>query len=127
MILNQAPSEMDRATSLRTVWFTPVTAETQAELRTRYGVDMQLELYGQTECVPQTYSSFAGPRKPGTSGMAAPDLEVAVVDDGECPLPANQVGEIVVRPRAPHAIFKGYWRKPDSDARGVPQPLVPHR
>jgi crotonobetaine/carnitine-CoA ligase len=48
-----------------------------------------------------------------TCGRPRPDMEVAVVDADDNPLPAGAQGEIVVRPRQPFVIMSGYYKQPD--------------
>jgi crotonobetaine/carnitine-CoA ligase len=37
---------------------------------------------------------------------------VKLFDDNDVEVPTGEVGEIVVRPKVPDAIYQGYWRKP---------------
>ena len=39
----------------------------------------------------------------------------------------GEIGEIVCRPKGPHLMFAGYWRRPEATVEALPQPLVPHR
>jgi len=65
-------------------------------------------MYGQTEVMPATMGDARRPAKPGSSGRPQSGLQVRIVDDAGTPLPAGMTGEIVIRPRRPHAMFEGY-------------------
>jgi len=79
------------------------------------------EGYGLTETSPAVAFNHVGePIRPGTVGrpLWGVDIEVADanVDDRIVPLPAGELGEIVVRG---HALFKGYLGNPDASAAAV--------
>jgi crotonobetaine/carnitine-CoA ligase len=84
------------------------------EFTRRFGMAVASEIYGQTECLGITFSSLHGRRRPGTLGRPAPHLDVALVDPDDRPVPVGEIGEIVVRPRTPYAMYSGYWRKPEA-------------
>lgn len=116
-LLSLPPSPFDRSHRLRVAMWIPFTAEQQLAFEERFAVNVSAELYGQTECVPVTFSAPKGERNRASAGRPAPDLEVQLVDDEDRPVPTGQVGEIVVRPREPYAIFSGYWQKPEETLR----------
>ena len=113
-LMNQAPTDGDRDHNLRTLWFVPFSPTQQAEMRERFGVSAQCELYGQTECFPLTFNPLIGPRNDDSDGREASDLEVRLIDEQGDEVPAGTPGEIVVRPRQRHAMFAGYWGKPEA-------------
>jgi len=86
-----------------------------AELRARIP-DLAVQLmFGLTECkraaiMPKDEDLV----RPGACGRALPGTEIIVVDDGGFPVPAGQVGELVVR--GPH-VMAGYWRRPELTAQ----------
>jgi len=75
------------------------------------GADI-VEGYGLSEtssgCIR---NSLSGLKKPGSSGIAYPGMEVKVIDEQERELPSGQVGEIVVR--GPNVML-GYWNNPEA-------------
>lgn len=112
-LLNLPPSDADRAHDIRLGWYVPFTPEQQDQVRQRFGfADVTTELYGQTECFPAVYNHLRGTRNIASDGREAEDLEVRLVDDDENEVPVGVPGEITMRPRSRHAMFKGYWRKP---------------
>jgi long-chain acyl-CoA synthetase len=77
------------------------------------------EGYGQTEAGPiLTYNPEAGPRKPGSVGVALPGTEVEIVDiaTGRAILPIGDSGEI--RARGPQ-IMAGYRNRPAETAAAL--------
>jgi acyl-CoA synthetase (AMP-forming)/AMP-acid ligase II len=68
-------------------------------------------MYGQTEtsCVA-TYGRFND--RPGSAGRTIHLAEVMLVDDYDRPVPAGQVGEIVMKGPM---VFKGYWNLPEEN------------
>jgi crotonobetaine/carnitine-CoA ligase len=86
----------------------------QEEFQRRFGAPVGAEIYGQTECLGVAFSSLNGPPRPGTLGRPAPHLEVRLVDDADEPVDVGEVGELVVRPRIAHAMYSGYWRRPEA-------------
>ena len=91
----------------------PMPAKLIGQFEQRYGVPV-VEGYGQTECtVCCTSNPVHGKRKPGTVGLPLPGVAVTVADDQDRPLPAGQVGQVVVR--GPN-VMRGYLRKPEESA-----------
>jgi len=102
----QVPEETDNPARIWTA--VPLANELVAPFRHRFGLDGVFSAYGQTEVMPATMGDALRPAKPGSSGRPQSSLDVRVVDDTGTPLPAGATGEIVIRPRRPHAMFEGY-------------------
>jgi long-chain acyl-CoA synthetase len=78
-------------------------------------------MYGQTECKRISYLHPDDlDRKPGSVGRGMPYQEHALVDAAGTPVPADTVGELVVR--GAH-VMQGYWRSADETARKL-RPLA---
>lgn len=82
------------------------------------GLQVQL-MFGLTECkraaiMPKDEDL----RRPGACGKALPGTEILVVDPDGTPVPAGEVGEIVVR--GPN-VMSGYWRRPELTAQRFPR------
>jgi long-chain acyl-CoA synthetase len=76
-----------------------------------------LEGYGLSETSPvATFNHAERPSKPGTVGTPILGVEVAVVDDQDRPVPAGEVGEVVIRG---HNIMKGYYKRPAETAEAM--------
>lgn len=78
----------------------------------RFGVRL-LEVYGSTELGLAT-SPRPGETVRGAMGRECPHVELAIHDESGRPVPTGELGEIVARPRSPHAIFQGYWANPEA-------------
>lgn len=87
----------------------PVGVMKEFEAKTQGTV---IEGYGLTEAAPVTHFNPIDYRKPGSIGKPVPFTEAKIVDlhDGTTELPANEIGELVVR--GPQ-VMKGYWNMPD--------------
>lgn len=81
------------------------------ELAPRLGVEIH-ELYGMTETGGMVTINARTAKKLGSVGRTRDDFEVAVLDDQDRLL-ATGIGEIAVRPRQPHVMTSGYYRKPE--------------
>lgn len=77
----------------------------------RFGI-VPHELYGMTEVGGWVTGNRRGASRFGSVGCVRPDVDVAVVDEQDRPVPAGMRGEIVVRPKAPDVLLLGYWDNP---------------
>jgi crotonobetaine/carnitine-CoA ligase len=116
-LLATPPSPADRAHRLRLAMWIPFPPEQQERFEARFGVPASSELYGQTECVPVTLSLPGRPRHRASAGRPASDLDVRIMDDDDHEAVVGMAGEIAVRSREPHAMFAGYWSKPEATAQ----------
>ena len=92
------------------------------------------QIYGQGES-PMTITALSRERhgesgharfreRLGSAGVARTDVEVAVVDEDDRPLPAGESGEIVVRG---DVVMRGYWENPEATAQRAQGRLAAHR
>ena len=113
LLLAQPPNPRDADPGkLRVALLPPMPVESQRIFEERFKVPVVAESYGQTECLVIGMAGLGGPRKPGSAGQPAPNVEVAIVGDDDEVLPTGEVGEIVVRPRTNDTMFTGYWDEP---------------
>jgi carnitine-CoA ligase len=117
-ILAQPPTTADGSHSFRLSCWVPLAENTQREFRRRFSVPVMAEGFGQTECVPISASHVDGPRRSTTSGQVAPLVEVRIADGDGVILEDGELGEILVRPREPGAMFSGYWNQPGASSDG---------
>lgn len=76
-----------------------------------------VEGYGLSETTSGcTRNLLFGIKKPRSTGIAYPGIEVKIFDEQECELPSGQVGEIVVR--GPNVML-GYWNNPEATNKAL--------
>jgi len=109
-LLNQPPSELDRAHTIRFAGYGINIAEAEiAAFVERFGMRIR-NGYGQTEAM--VYISVEALTSPSTYpsiGRPALEREVFIVDELNRPLPAGEVGEIVVKGRPGRNLMLGYF------------------
>jgi carnitine-CoA ligase len=113
-LLAAPPGPSDRDHHLRTMMVAPMAPAAQAAFRDRFGVEPWTEVYGQTECMPITVTPISAPAHDRAGcGLAAPDLEIALLDDDGKRVTDGAVGEICLRPRESRfSMFDGYVDQP---------------
>lgn len=94
----------------------PVPVELAEEFEKRTGARV-LEGYGLTETSPTvSLVRMEDPRKPGSCGRPVPNVEVAILDEDDKPIPAGETGEVCIK--GPN-IMKGYYKLPDATAEAM--------
>lgn len=92
----------------------PMPPEYIAPFEERYGIKIR-EGYGLTEASPVcSVGRPEMPHKPGSIGITVPYVEAKVFDDEDRELPANQIGELVIRG---YNVMKGYYGDPEATAQ----------
>lgn len=118
----EAVSTWQRA-PIKAVWYaaSPIPVEIAKRAEATLG-NVLNQMYGLTEllgngtsmtCTQLTAEWHS--RKPGTCGRAQRNNVVRVVDDQGAPLPAGQLGEVVVLAEQP----SGYWRQPEQTSETI--------
>lgn len=116
-VANQADTEISRRChgQIRTIHGVPFPGPLQDQWKERFGVQNAGAVgYGMTEACSITLADLEQPSPPGSSGRRHEDFDVEIVDEHDNVLPPGASGEIVVRPRNPDVMFRGYWNKPDA-------------
>jgi crotonobetaine/carnitine-CoA ligase len=93
-----------------------MTEENQNRFFDRFGIRVNSEIYGQSECWPATITPAGAPRRPGAVGRVAPHVELRLVDDDDFEVPTGEVGEIVLRTKQPYMMYQGYWNNLEATA-----------
>ena len=116
MFLWNAQSAQDDAqTSLQTLQAVPMPSELVPKFEQRFDLKILGAGYGQSECMMITTTAGHGSAAPEHSmGFAADDLEIKLFDDQDKIVAAGEVGEIRMRPLAPHIICNGYFDNPQA-------------
>lgn len=110
---NAPRTDLDAANKLRMVMMAPVP-KFGTEFEDRFGVKI-VSAYGLTDYASSTAFTLSDDRaKLGSSGRPRRGMQVAIVDDNDIPLPAGQVGEIVLRSDIPWHASLGYYKMPDA-------------
>ena len=87
----------------------PLAKKTFQEFKTRTGLEI-IERYGMSETGINTSNPLTGERRIGTVGLPLGKSELRIVDENNCPLPPEQVGNVQVKGKN---VFAGYWRMPE--------------
>ena len=110
-LLRQPPSRDDRNHSLNSVIMMPAIAAIE-EFGSRFGVPVGVG-YGCTE-VAAPLLSRPGDGRASLCGTPQSIYEVQLVDDMDLPVPAGEIGEMVVRSREPWLLSCGYLNDPEA-------------
>jgi crotonobetaine/carnitine-CoA ligase len=111
LLWEQPPQPDDADNPARCAIGAPMAAEVHRAWEERFGLRF-LTGFGLTEANPILISSMGQPPVPGSAGRRHEQFEVQLVDEDDRPVPVGSVGEIVCRPRGPHAMFDGYLDDP---------------
>ena len=101
---------------LRHCWFAQNLAEDQYETISQWFGVRPRQLYGMTETIPAVLTDRADEPRPDSMGFVTAGCEVDVHDASGQPVPADVVGEVVVRGEPGVSLFAGYLDDPDTTA-----------
>ena len=111
----QAPERADDARNpVRHAGCVPMPDQLIDPFKKRFAIDSLDQGYGQSEVLGMLHRYDTLPRKPGSLGQPLPGLEVTLLDDGDRPIAAGEVGEFCCRPTEPNTLFSGYWKNPEA-------------
>lgn len=103
---------------LHACWAAPFPEPVMQVWKERFGIRYAVVGgFGLTECAVVTHLPYGTPARPGSSGRRCEWFDVRIVDDDDNELPDGTPGEIIVRPRVPHIMFEGYWKRPEDTLR----------
>ncbi|GAF43021.1 AMP-binding protein [Rhodococcus wratislaviensis] len=92
------------------------TPEVVQVWKKRFGVQIFIaQSYGQSEGA-RLSTTYAGTQEPppGSCGQIDTDaFDVVILDEDDNIVSDGEIGEIAYRPRKPHVMFEGYWRRPE--------------
>jgi crotonobetaine/carnitine-CoA ligase len=112
-VLMAPETDADRDHKVSRIMCAPLTGDMQQVFRDRFGVEPWVDIFGQSECMPVTLTPLSSDRRdPAGCGIAAPDLEVVLLDDDGKIVEGEATGEICLRPSETYALFDGYFERP---------------
>jgi crotonobetaine/carnitine-CoA ligase len=101
--------------SLRLLAAAPLPTEVDEIIRSRFGVETFSGGFGLTEASLISWLPPGRPNKPNAAGVINDEFfDVRIFDERDREVPFDHDGEIVVRPKRAHAMFEGYWGRPDA-------------
>jgi len=114
-IVARPPNPHDRDHRLRVLKSAPNPPELEAVFRERFGVPEVTSGYGMTEVNIPVWGRLGQRALPGAAGWVYDRYFEVVVADPETdrPLPAGQLGEVLVRPKVPFGFMAGYHAMPE--------------
>jgi len=104
----------EKGTTLRHVHCVPFDEDSIA-FGKRFGIDV-FTLFNMTE-VSCPIVSDKNPTVPGTCGKPRPGMECRVVDENDCEVGPNEVGELIVRADRPWSMNHGYNKNAEATAK----------
>jgi crotonobetaine/carnitine-CoA ligase len=113
-IYRHPANPLDRDNKLRVVMAAPVADEWAADFERRFDVKIR-QGFGMTECNIPAYTGPDDPLEVGCAGQVLGDffeVRIGHMDTDE-PLAANEIGEILVRPKEPSCFMAGYFKMPE--------------
>ena len=95
----------------------PLPLEVLHQFKQRFPHITLLEGYGPTESSPvASVNPIHGPQKPGSVGVAIPEVKLSIRDDSGKELPIGSTGEICIK--GPN-VMQGYWNQPEETANTI--------
>lgn len=113
-VLAQPPTDHDRDHRLRVSLNAPNVPAHEMQFHERFGIRDIVSGYGMTENNIPIWGRL-GHSVPGAAGWTHTEhFEVCIADpETDMPVPAGQMGEILVRPRIPFGFMAGYFHAPE--------------
>ncbi len=112
-LLKRPPSSDDRNHTLRCITVVPHN-ETAVAFHKRFGCDLYSH-FNMSE-VSMPIVTEANPPTMGACGVPRAGMTVRVVDENDCEVPVDTVGELVLRADCPWSMSHGYNRNPQATA-----------
>lgn len=117
-VFKQPETPRDRENDLRIATAVPLSPLFGETFEARFGVKL-VELYGSTEANCPIYMPRDIKRRDGSCGKVVDKwFECRIADpDTDAEVPDGQVGELQIRPRAPHTFMAGYNAMPEETVK----------
>jgi len=112
-VINQPPTEGDKEHALRAMVNAPNPLQHESVFRERFGIKDVISGFGMTEVGIPIWGKI-GVSAPNAAGWVHGDrFDICIADpETDIPVPAGQVGEILVRPKVASGFMAGYLNVP---------------
>lgn len=116
-LMNVPESPSDRDNTLRTALIVPMAPDIWDAFEERFDVRLLSAGMGMSECLLIANQLRCPPEVPSYAlGFPPEDLDLKLCDDEGNEVPDGEPGEICLRAKAPHVLFKGYFDAPEATA-----------
>lgn len=120
-IWKQPPRPDDAENRLRCIYSVPTATSILDGFKRRFGVEAFVESFGSTEASLPVITPYGEDRPAGAAGLLLRDwFDVRVADpETDDEVPVGEVGELLVRSKAPWTMLSGYYGMPDKTAEAL--------
>lgn len=118
VFIMNAPEKPDDADNpLRVAQVVPMPPDAWGKFEQRFDLELLRIGLGQSECLlVTTQANMLNDVPVYALGVAHTDSEIALCDDNGDEVSPGEVGEICLKPLAPHILFNGYFDDPEATA-----------
>lgn len=118
ILCKQPASPDDRRHNARLTACAATPKDVWLQFEERFGVTI-VEGYGLTETAGFCVTNPLDNTRVGSIGQAMSWVETRVVDPADHDMPIGKVGEIAIRPSAPHVLMEGYYKMPEQTTEAM--------
>ncbi len=116
-LMNSPKQDNDANTPLRVAQVVPIPPDIWPKFERRFGVRLLRSGLGQSECLLILTQLEDRDDVPVYAlGFPQPDTDIRLFDDEGIEVADGEVGEIGIKPLAPHIVFNGYFDNPKATA-----------
>ncbi len=116
-LMNSPQRDSDVDTPLRVAQIVPMPPELWQKFEHRFDLRLLRSGLGQSECLlVMTQLEDRADVPVYAVGFPLADTDIRLFDDGGNEVAAGEVGEICIKPLAPHVLFNGYFDSPETTA-----------
>ncbi|RLA60066.1 MAG: AMP-binding protein, partial [Gammaproteobacteria bacterium] len=116
-LMNTPQQDDDAETPLRVAQIVPLPPELWPKFEQRFGLRLLRTGLGQSECLLVLTQLEDREDVPVYAlGFPRPDTDIRLFDDNGIEVADGEVGEICIKPLAPHVLFNGYFDNPEATA-----------
>jgi crotonobetaine/carnitine-CoA ligase len=112
ILWKRPPTVQDTRHAVRMAWGVPMPA-CEPGWQARFGFPL-VEVYGLTDAGVPAYQDIHRPRVAGSCGRVIDEYDLRIGDEAGDPVPAGEVGEILLRGREPGLLMTEYFGMPEA-------------